>query len=298
MRINLTDWLLLILLSVVWGGSFFFASVAVHQIPPMTVVWCRVAIAAITLWMIVRAMGLSMPRSREAWRMFMFMGVINNVIPFSLLFWAQTHIASGLASILNATTPIFAILVAHFLLADEGMARNKVIGVILGLAGVVILVGADALKGADLGTLGIIACLGAALSYGFSVVYGRRFRVMGYAPAVGACGQITSSTIIVFPIMMLLDQPWTLPVPETNAVLSILGLGIVCTGFAYVIYFRLIGTAGAVNTALVTLLVPVSAILLGAVFLNETLAPQEFFGMALIGAGLLAVDGRVLCWWK
>jgi len=294
MQMTLRDWSLLGFLSLLWGGSFFFVSIAVREVPPFTVVLGRVGIAAIVLFAVLRLTGEAIPMRREALAAFLAMGLLNNVIPFSLFFWAQTSISGGLASILNAMTPIFAIVVAHFLLVDERLTVGKAAGVVLGLLGVVVLIGADALSGISIATLGMIACLGAALSYGFAGVFGRRFRTLGISNRAGACGQLIASTAMVTPIALIVDRPWTVPAPSLTAVLAILALAVASTALAYVIYFRLIATSGAVNAALVTFLIPVSAILLGSTVLGERLAAQHFAGMALIAAGLLAVDGRLL----
>ncbi|MDH3234709.1 MAG: DMT family transporter [Alphaproteobacteria bacterium] len=290
---TLRDWSLLGLLSVLWGGSFFFVSVAVTEVPPLTVVLGRVGIAAIVLFAVLRLTGEAIPMRREVLAAFLIMGLLNNLIPFSLFFWAQTSISGGLASILNATTPIFSIVVAHFVLADERLTVGKAVGVVLGLLGVVVLIGADALSGISVATLGMVACLGAALSYGFASVYGRRFKTLGVSNRAGACGQLMASTAMMIPVALVFDRPWTLPVPSTAAVLAILALAVASTALAYVIYFRLIATSGAVNAALVTFLIPVSAILLGTTILGETLAGQHIAGMALIAGGLLVVDGRM-----
>jgi drug/metabolite transporter (DMT)-like permease len=294
MQMTLRDWALLGVLSVLWGGSFFFVAVAVKEVPPFTVVLARVGLAAAVLYGVLRLAGERLRTDRTALRAFVGMGLLNNLIPFSLFFWAQTSISGGLASILNATTPIFSIIVAHFLLADERMTLGKLAGVLLGLLGVVVLIGADALSGVSVATLGMLACLGAALSYGFASVFGRRFRALGMSSRAGACGQLIASTVMIAPVAAIVDQPWGLSLPSAGAMLSILGLAVASTALAYVIFFRLLATSGAVNAALVTFLIPVSAILLGATILGERLAGQHFAGMALIALGLLAVDGRVL----
>lgn len=216
------------------------------------------------------------------------------LLPFSLLFWAQTQIPSGLASILNATTPIFSIAVAHFLLADERMATNKAIGILFGFLGVVVLLGGDILNGASLASLGMLACLGAALSYGFAGVFGRRFKAMRLTATQVAFGQLVATTLMMVPILTVVDRPWTLAAPSLPVVASLLALAIISTALAYVIFFRILASAGAVNVALVTLLVPVSAILLGTLVLGERLALRHYAGMGLIAVGLLAIDGRIL----
>lgn len=293
MQMNLRDWALLGFLSLLWGGAFFFVAIAVKEVPPFTVVLGRVGIAALVLFTVLRLTGHPIPLRREAIVAYGLMGLLNNFVPFSLFVWAQTSITGGLASILNATTPIFAILVAHFLLADERMTYGKVVGVVLGLLGVVVLIGADALSGVSVATLGMVACLGAAVSYGFAGVFGRRFKALNISVRAGACGQLIASTIMVTPVALIVDRPWMLPAPSTVAVLSILALAVASTALAYVIYFRLIASSGAVNAALVTFLIPVSAILLGTLVLGERLETQHLAGMVLIAAGLIAVDGRL-----
>jgi len=288
------DWFLLFLLSILWGGSFFFAAVAVRELPPMTLVALRTGIAALALLAILRLRGEAWPVARGTVGPFLAMGLLNNLVPFSLLFWALTAIPSGLASILNATTPIFAIVVAHFALADERMAKNKLVGILFGFLGVVVLTGADVWSGTAAASLGMLACLCAALSYGFAGVYGRRFKALQLSAMQVAFGQLLATTVLVLPIVFAVDRPLGLPVPSLAAIGSVLVLAIVSTALAYAIFFRVLASAGAVNAALVTLLVPVSAILLGTLFLGEQLAQRHVLGMVLIAIGLLAIDGRAL----
>jgi drug/metabolite transporter (DMT)-like permease len=290
-----SEWGLLGLLSLLWGGSFFFSKVALSELPPLTVVLARVGIAAGALWLYLRLRGIPVPTAAATWRAFLGMGLLNSLIPFTLIFWGQTFIDSGLASILNATTPVFSILVANFLARDERLSLNRLAGVALGITGVAVLLGGPSWGSG--GTLwGIMACLGAALSYGFANTYGRRFKQMGIVPAVGAFGQIAATTAMALPLVLLIDQPWRLAQPGFAVWGSLVGLALLSTAFAYIIFFRLIATAGATNTSLVTLLIPVSAILLGTAFLGERLSIAQAGGMALIGLGLLALDGRIFHW--
>ena len=293
-RMSPAEWGALILLSLLWGGSFFFAKVAVSTLPPLTVVLTRVGLAALALGLLLRLRGVALPRGAVIWGAFFGMGLLNNLIPFTLLFWGQTVIASGLAAILNATTPVFTLLVAHALTRDERLSAHRVAGVALGLVGVGLLVGMEALTGSGGQLPAILACLGAALSYGFAGVFGRRFRRMGIEPTVGAFGQVTASTAMMLPLVLAIDRPWQLEVPGPAVWGALIGLALLSTAMAYVLFFRLLATAGATNTVLVTLLVPVSAVLLGEVVLGESVAPPQLGGMALIGAGLLVMDGRVL----
>jgi len=287
------EWLLLITLSILWGGSFFFVGVVVEALPPLTIVTLRVFLAAIALLVIVYFSGLRMPSNPTVWLAFIGMGVLNNVIPFMLIVWGQTHIASGLASILNATTPLFTVVAAHFLTKDEKMSTLKILGVVFGLTGVVIMIGQEAFGGLEDSILGQLAVLGAAISYSFAGIYGRRFRQLGIKPVVTATGQVTASSLLLIPLALFHDRPFTLPMPGIEIWLAIVSLALFSTALAYILYFRILSTAGATNVLLVTLLVPVSAILLGTAILGEQLELKHMIGMGMISIGLLSIDGRV-----
>lgn len=242
--------------------------------------------------LIVLAMGLKIPRGRQQWAAFLGMGFLNNMIPFSLIVWGQTHIGSGLASILNATAPLFTVIIAHCLTKDEKMSGARLIGVVVGFAGVVFKIGPEALQGLGTNTLAQLAVLGAAISYAFAGVFGRRFRSLGMVPLVTATGQVTTSTVILIPLAMMVDRPWMLPMPTLEIIGAVLALALFSTALAYILYFRILATAGATNVLLVTFLIPVSAILLGTTVLGEELDLKHFVGMCLIGMGLAAIDGR------
>lgn len=293
-RMGAREWVLLLALSVLWGGSFFFVGVAVTELPTFSIVALRVGVAAMALLLFLRIAGIAIPAGGAAWRAFFAIGLLNNVVPFTLIVWGQSHIASGLASILNATTPLFTVLVAHWLTADEKLSGARLAGIATGFAGVAVMIGPTALEdvGADL--LAELACLGAALSYAFAGVYGRRFRRLGFAPMQTAFGQVAASSAVLVPVAVLADQPWALPMPGPETWAAVLALAVLSTALAYGLYFRILAQAGATNVLLVTFLVPVSAILLGAIVLGERLQPRHFAGMALIGAGLAAIDGRLL----
>jgi len=253
----------------------------------------RVSVAAVALWIFVLATGRSVVLGWRVWASFAVMGAINNAIPFCLIVNAQVTISSGLASILNATTPLFTILVAGVFLSDERFSGMRLLGVALGLLGVIAMIGTDALAGLHENIWGQISSLGAALSYGFATVFGRRFRRMGVDPILVAMGQVTMSSIFLWPIAIWVDQPFDMAFPSWPVIWSILGLSILCTAFAYIFYFKILDRAGATNISLVTFLVPVSAILLGILFLGETLHLSHIFGMLLIGLGLMVIDGRM-----
>jgi drug/metabolite transporter (DMT)-like permease len=289
-----TEWALLILLSLLWGGSFFFAEVALQELPPLSVVFARVAIGALALLVLVHGLGLRLPRQFPLWRAFFVMGALNNAIPFTLIVWGQTAITGGLAAILNATTPLFTVVLAHRLTRDERMTPAKLAGVVIGFFGVAIMIGPQAVEGRSNFVLAELAVLGAALSYACAGIYGRRFREV--PPLVTAAGQVTASSVMLCPLVLAVDQPWALALPGPAVLGALLGLGLLCTTAAYVIYFRILATAGATNLLLVTFLIPVSAILLGALVLGERLTVGQLAGMAVIALGLAAIDSRLWRW--
>ena len=288
------DWGLLVLLSVLWGGSFFFAGVAVRELPPLTIVLARVALAALLLVPLHWGLVGGLPRGRAVWWPFLVMGVLNNVIPFTLIVTGQREIASGLASVLNATTPLFTVLVmAAF--GQEKLLARKVVGVLVGLAGVAILRGEASLALADSRTVGIGLCLAAALSYGFAGLWGRR-RLSGVAPLTSATCQLISSSLVMALLAGALERPWTLSVPGVPTLLALVGFAALSTALAYIVFFQILVRSGASNVMLVTLLIPVSAMLLGHLVLGEALHAREIVGALVIAASLLIMDGRVLAW--
>ena len=293
-----TEWLMLLGLSVLWGSSFLFFALLAAELPTLTVVLGRVGFAALALNLLLVLRGTPMTRAMP-WRAFAVMGLLNNVVPFLLFAFAVTRIPSGLASILNAATPIFTVLAAHALSRDERLTVAKIIGVGCGFAGVVVLVGPGFLGGLGLlgglgqaDALGQACCLLAAISYAFAGLYGRRFR--GLAPMHVATGQITASTALVLPAALIVDRIWTLASPSPTAWAAFAGIALLCTAAAYILYFAILARAGATNLLLVTFLLPASALLLGALVLAEPVTPRALAGMALIGAGLAAIDGRLL----
>lgn len=290
-EMGLTQWALLFTLGIVWGASFFFNAVAVAALSPITVAALRVAIATAALWAVVLALGYSAPQGFTRWRDLAVMGVLNNVVPFTLILWGQQEIASGLASILNATTPFFTLLIANWLTRDEPLTGNRIAGVLVGLAGVTIMVGVDALRDLGAHVLAQLAILGAAFSYGLSGSWGRRLAVN--PPLVTAAGQTLCSTLMLAPLAFLTGGFAGLGEAPAAALLSVAASGLLCTAIAYVMFFSILKTAGAGNVSLVTFIVPISAILLGALFLDERLEPQHFLGMGAIALGLALIDGRM-----
>jgi len=288
------DWAILGVLALIWGGAFFLIGVAVRHVPPFTYVLLRLTIAATAMWAMLawRRQALGLPR--QAWSAIVLLALLNNALPFTLFGWAQTHIASGLASILNATTPIWGVIVAHLFTADERITPRKLAGVLVGFAGVAVMIGPGLIDSLGGGVLAELACVVAALAYALAGVWARRFKAMGVSPFSVTTGQLTVGAAMMLPVALIGDRPWTMAWPPLEAWAAISALAIVCTAFGYVLYFRLIDRAGATNALLVTLLVPPTAILLGVLFLGEVIAPHDFAGLGLIALGLAAIDGRLL----
>jgi len=287
-------WLALGLLSVLWGGSFFFVEIAIAELPTLTLVTVRVGLAALVLHALLIARGTPVRVSLELWGLFGVMALLNNVLPFAALVWSQQSLTAGMASILNATTPLFGLLVAHALTRDEPLSGPRLTGVCIGFVGVALLF-APELTGAGTGAglLPMLACIGAAVSYSFAGVFGRRFGARGLDPVVVAAGQLTASTVVLAPIAAWLEMPWALPAPGASTIAATSALAIASTAGAYVIYFRLLAAVGAGNLLFVTQLVPVSAILLGVLILGEQISTTALGAMALIAGGLAFTDPRV-----
>lgn len=291
---NRSDWLILGALALIWGGAFFLIGIAVKHVPPLTYVWLRLAIAAAAMWMFLRIKGERAGLPREVWGAIAVLALVNNAIPFALFGWGQTHIASGLASILNATTPIWGVVVAHFLTNDERMTPRKIAGVLLGFAGVATMIGPSLLSTLGNSALAQLACVVASLSYALAAVWARRFRRLGVSPLSVTTGQLTAGALMMLPLALVVDRPWLNAFPPPSAWAAIVALALLCTAFGYVLYFKLIDSSGATNALLVTLLVPPVAILIGGLFLAEQLATQDFIGLGLIALGLAAIDGRLV----
>ncbi|WP_353645421.1 DMT family transporter [Mesorhizobium sp. WSM2239] len=286
------DWAQLFLLGAIWGGSFFFARIAVAEIPPLTLVLFRVAIAAIALHLYLLARGPSFKLALPHAASFFLLALLNNVVPFSLIFAGQTVLGAGLASVLNATTPFWTLIVANMLTSDEKLSWNKVAGILLGIAGTAVMIGPGLIAGLGGPVWAKFALVGASLSYAFALIVARRFK--GVPPAVVATGQLTASTVMMLPVVLAMHGTAGLFEASAPVWTAVLALALVSTAFAYILYFNVIASAGATNASLVTLIVPASAILLGIAFLGERLDLFELAGMALIAFGLVTIDGRLL----
>jgi len=295
-RIDARDWSLLAVLSVLWGGSFFFSGVVLKELPPLTVVLLRVALAAMILLPVLRAYQIRFPVGLSGWKPFFAIALLNNVLPFSLIVIGQTYIPSGLASILNATTPLFTVVVMAAA-GDEKLHARRVVGVVTGLIGVIILHGQD-LHGQDPGFqsgegVGILLCLAAAFSYGLSALYARR-KLSNSPPLATATFQLLASALMMTIVAAVFERPWQLPMPGVTTWLAMIGLSALSTALAYIVFFQVLRRSGSTNVMLVTLLIPVTAILLGYLVLGESISLREIIGALVIGSALLLMDGRVL----
>ncbi len=315
-RIDARDWSLLAVLSVLWGGSFFFNGVVLKELPPLTVVLLRVALAAMILLPVLRAYQIRFPVGGSGWKPFFAIALLNNVLPFSLIVIGQTYIPSGLASILNATTPLFTVLVMAAA-GDEKLHARRVVGVVTGLIGVIILHGQDVhgqdlhgqdlhgqdlhgqdLHGQDPGFqsgegVGILLCLAAAFSYGLSALYARR-KLSNSPPLATATFQLLASALMMTIVAAVFERPWQLAMPGVTTWLAMIGLSALSTALAYIVFFQVLRRSGSTNVMLVTLLIPVTAILLGYLVLGESISLREIIGALVIGSALLLMDGRVL----
>ena len=293
MRLGPMDWGLLVLLSLLWGGSFLCVGIAVQELPVLTIIALRVSLAALVLWGIALFSGHQLPRGRKTWQAFLALGLLNNVIHFGLIVFGQQTIGAGLAAILNATTPLWTVLIAALFLADERFSKQKLFGVLLGLVGVIVMVGPDSLAGISRNLGAQLAVLGATLSYALASVFGRRFAAAKISPLHTALGQVTASSFILVPLALMIDTPWASALPSQATIFAILGLAVLSTAGGYLLFFNILERAGATNVSLVTLLIPPSAIAMGMLFLEETLQGIHFIGLALIILGLLSLQGRL-----
>jgi drug/metabolite transporter (DMT)-like permease len=288
------DWGLIITLAVLWGSGFILIEIGLRSVPPNTLAFARMALAVPPLLLLLKMRKEALPRDIKSWEMLTIVGLLNVVIPFILFYWGMTQISTGLASILNATTPLWGVVAAHFLTRDEKATPARVIGVLFGVAGIAVMIGIDALKGMSSGILAQIACLIATLCYTLGSIYGRRFGQSGMTPLSIATGQVITSAIILLPIALFTDAPLSLPMPGIDFWLSTLAMALFSTSLAYYLFFNLVESAGASNSLLVTFLIPIVAVVLGAVFLGERFSVNQGAGVVLIAMGLVLLDGRVL----
>lgn len=294
-RMGTAEWGFLLALTAAWSGIFLLNRFALESLPPLTAVFLRLGLAAPLLIVVVYLQGDRLPGTFSAWGAFALMGFLNNAFPFTMFVWAQQSIASGLAAIVNATTPFFTVLLAHALTADEKLSGGKLAGVLLGLAGVAVLIGPSAFAGLDRAVVAELICLLAPISYAFAGLWGRRFRAL--SPTVAAAGMVSSSALMMAPLALWHDRPWTLA-PSALSIAAVTAQAAIGTALAYWLYFRILKTAGATNLLLVTLLMPPAALLLGALFAAERFGWSTFGGLGLIFVGLAAMDGRPAAYLK
>ena len=288
--LTLEGWILLFVLSAIWGGSFLSNRV-VEEVPVFTVVAFRVVLGAMLLWIWVFSRGLPLPKGGKRWALIALSSVLNNVVPFTLIVWGQQHIPSGLAGILNSMTAIFTVLLAALVFADERLTIRKLGGVALGFVGVVLAIGVSSLKQLDPFSLGQIAVVGATMSYAVAGAVGR-FAMAGLRAEVGAASTLTVSSLIMIPLALSFEGIPSLDLVATTWA-GLLYLGVMASAVAYLLFYRVLIMAGAGNLSLVTLLIAPIAIVLGAVVYGEALAPNAYLGFAVIALGLLVIDGRL-----
>lgn len=285
------DWGILTILALVWGSSFFLIELGLTGFGPLTLVFLRIALAIPLMVVAMRMAGQRLPRDGRSWWQLTVIGFLNLAFSQALFFWAQTRIDSGLASILNATVPLWGVVLAHYFTADERATPAKLLGVTIGFGGLVVMVGPDALAGVGQDVPAQLACLLATVCFAAAAVYARRLG--GHVqPLAAATGQMMTAAAMLLPLPLFFETPFAAE-PSITAIAALLTLAIVATSFTYLLYFRLIATAGASNAMLIALLMPPVAILLGVLFLNESLSNGQIMGMALILTGLIIIDGRL-----
>lgn len=289
-----SDWALLVGLSMLWGGSFLFTEIAIREVPPLTIALARLGLGALILHIVLLFLDRRIPGTWNVWGALAVMGLINSMVPISLIAWAQIEIGAGLASILAATSPLFGMVAAHVFTPDERLSGRRLLGTILGFWGTVVVIGPAALGEFGGESIAQLAVLAAALSSALGSVFGRRIYSMGVTPLAIATGQVTTASILLLPVVCFLERPWERPFPGTDAIIALIAMAVLSTALAYVIFFRILTRAGAMNILLVGFLVPVSAVLLGNLLLGEDLEFQDLAGMLLIGIGLVVIDGRLI----
>ena len=277
------EWLWLSMLSILWGCSFLFVELALRDLPVFTVTLGRTGIAAAFLILLLAATRAPLLPLVQRWREFLLLGALRAAIPMCLIVWAQTRIDSGVAGILNSTSPLFTMLVAHLLTSDDRLTPRKLIGCLIGIVGVVVMIGIEFMNQLGDGIAGQLAMLGATCSYGFAAVYGRRFDTG--SNTASAAGMLSGATLLILPVALVIDRPWTLS-PGALSLSALLGLALFSTAIAFVVWFRLITTAGPSNTSLVTFLIPLTALGFGVLLLGEKPSLASLLGLVIILAGL------------
>jgi drug/metabolite transporter (DMT)-like permease len=293
-RLDGNGWLLIGILAILWGSAFFLIEVGLRSFPPITLVFIRVGFAVPAMWLAMRIMGQRLPTDMRIWALLTVVGAFNCALPFTLFFWGQQYLDSSYAAILNATTPLWGVITAHFMTSDEKATPSRITGVLVGLAGIIVMVGPDAMKGLSDNLLAQIACLISTVFYSLAAIFGRRLSQTSLTPMAVATGQTMTAALLMVPIMLVVDQPWSMAMPRLDATLAGLALALISTALAYFLYFRLIDRSGASNAQLVAFLMPILAVILGIAFLGEHLNQGQIIGAVLIALGLVIIDGRLL----
>jgi drug/metabolite transporter (DMT)-like permease len=281
-------------MALLWGSAFILIEIGLRSFQPNTLVFLRMAIATPFMLVALLILKEKLPRDLASWRQLFILGALNAALPFILFFWGQQYLDSGYASVLNATTPLWGVVVAHFLTDDEKATRARIVGVIVGLAGIIVMVGPQAMGGLSADLVAQLACIVSTLFYSFAAIYGRKLGQSSMTPMAVATGQVITACLIMLPVMLWFDRPWLQPMPEMGSMLAALALGVPATAIPYLLYFKTIDRAGASNAMLVAFIMPVVAIVLGVAFLGEALTGAQIAGTVLIALGLIAIDGRLL----
>lgn len=287
-----TEWSLIVLHSILWGSSFFFGAIAIKELPALTITGFRAIPACLIVLAVCRYLSYRIPMSADFWGRMFVLGMLNNVAPLMLILWAQHQVAGGVAAVFNATTPLFGVVIAHFVTRDERLSWNKIAGLLVGIAGVSVLVGTDVTSGATGDLLAKVALLCAAPCYAMGGIFARM--TSKEQPFVVAAGQLLTALAIALPLALLIDRPWQLPMPSAAAVAAVTAMGVFSSAFAALVYFTVIKRAGATNGLLVTLLLPLTPIALGTLLLGDQLRMREIAGAAMIGLALIVLDGRLI----
>ncbi len=283
------------LLGCMWGSSFLFIKLALDGLSPLQIVLGRLLFGTLVLLAIVAARRQRLPRRPVVWAHLTLMGLVGNVMPFALTGWAEERISSGLAGVLNGTTALFTMAFALALLPEERLTAARAVGLLLGFAGVVVVVGPWDSNPLTSSPTGQLAGLGAAACYAVSFTYTRRFLAgRGYRPLVLSVSQLAAATALMLAAAPLVasDPPRLGPA----VVGSVVALGLVGTGLAYLVYYRLIADVGATSTSMVTYIIPVVAVVLGVVTLGEPVTWNLFAGVAVVVAGIALAEGRLDRW--
>lgn len=294
LRMGLAEWAMLCLCAMLWGSAYVFNAIAIKELPHLTITLARLTIAALFMQAVLRMTGHALPRDPKLWGHFLVFTLLSNIGPYLLVLRGQMGAASGLAAVLTATTPLFTIVLAHFFTRDERLTVNKVAGVLVGIAGVAIVVGFDPAQGLGGAVAAKLFLVAASLLYAIGGIYAKRFSAT--PPLVIAASVMTAGAVVALPLTLVIDRPWLLPLPSWQPVAAVFMIGVFGSALAAITYFRLFTVSGATNAMLVTLLLPVTPVVGGALLLGEWLEAREVLGALVIAGALAIIDGRLLRW--